>query len=297
MRIITRPDFDGVVCAVLLRDVLGIREPVAWVEPYELSDRAGMVKEGDIIANLPYVDGCALWFDHHYSNTPAVEFEGAFALAPSAARVIYDYYRGRFTRDFAELVAETDRVDSAGFTIHEVLHPEQHPYILLAFTISGAARDNEAYWNRVVGLLSEHDISAVMSDAEVQMKCSRLLDRDRAYGAVLKEYTVMKQNITITDFRPLAVEPKGNRFLIYSLFPDSLVDVKIRYDSADREKVIVSLGRNIFSRSNNVHLGHLVSRYGGGGHKGAGSCHFHASEAEEKINEIITILVNDVAIH
>ena len=294
MRIITRPDFDGVVCAVLLKNVLGITEPIAWVEPYELMD---MVKEGDIIANLPYAGGCTLWFDHHYSNAHPENFEGSFAIAPSAAGVIYDYYKGRFTRDFTELVTETDRIDSAGFTVDEVRNPENYPYIQLAFTISGRKKTEEHYWNRLVSLLSENTISTVMSDGDVENKCKQVLDRDKDFGKMLKEYTVKKDTITITDFRPLAVEPKGNRFMVYSLFPDSHMDIKIRYDSINRDTVIVSLGQNIFNRSGRVHLGHLVAKYGGGGHEGAGSCHFHVSEAEQKINEIIQVLIDNVPIH
>ncbi len=297
MRIITRPDFDGIVCAVLLKDVLGIHEPIAWVEPYEIRDDEIMVNEGDIIANLPYIEGCGLWFDHHYSNTPAMKFEGAFAIAPSAARVIYDYYKGRFTRDFVELVAETDKIDSATFTIDEVLNPETNPYIMLYNTISGSNRADAEYWNRVVTLLSEHNISAVMNDAEVKNKCGHAREQNKAFGNILKEHTVMKQNITITDFRPLAVEPKVNRFLVFSLFPDSLINMKIRYDKADREKVIVSLGRNIFNRSSRVHLGHLAAQYGGGGHEGAGSCHFHINDAQKNTNEIIRVLIDGVPIH
>ena len=198
MRIITRPDFDGIVCAVLLKDVLDINEPIAWVEPYELLDNVNMVKEGDIIANLPHVEGCMLWFDHHYSNKPDMKFEGAFAIAPSATRVIYDYYKGRFSKDFVELVAETDKVDSAKFTIDEVLNPENHPYIMLYYTISGSNKADEKYWNKVVDLLSEYNISTVMRDAEVKKKCNQALAQDKSSGKILKEYTVRKLNITIT---------------------------------------------------------------------------------------------------
>lgn len=297
MRIITRPDFDGIVCAVLLKNVLDIKEPIAWIEPYELRDKIDMVKEGDIIANLPYAEGCTLWFDHHYSNTPAMKFEGAFAIAPSASRVIYDYYKDRFNKNFDELVAETDKIDAAKFTLDEVLNPENSPYIMLYYTISGSNKADEKYWNMVVSLLSEHDISTVMGNPEVKKKCNQALERDKAFGKTLTEHTIEKRSITITDYRSLAVEPKANRFLVYSLFPDSLVNMRIRYDKTDREKVIVSLGRNIFNRSGNVHLGHLVAQYGGGGHDGAGSCHFHISEAEKNINEIIRVLIDNVAIH
>ncbi len=297
MRLITRPDFDGIVCAVLLGDVLDIHEPIAWIEPYELMDNVNIVKKGDIIANLPHIEGCTLWFDHHFSNMTDKKFEGAFAIAPSAARVIYDYYKGAFSKDFAELVTVTDKIDSANFTLDEVLNPENHQYIMLYNTISGSNKADEKYWNKVVDLLSTSSISTLMRDAEVKKKCVQALAQDKSSGKILKEYTVRKENITITDFRPLSIEPKVNRFMVYSLFPDSLMNIKIRYDKTNRDRVIISLGRNIFNRLSKVHLGHLVAQYGGGGHEGAGSCHFHADGADEKINEIIKVLTDNVAVH
>ena len=136
MRIITRPDFDGIVCAVLLRDALKITGPVKWVEPYELKKRRDEIREGDIIANLPFEEGCSLWFDHHLSNRTDIDFKGVFRDAPSAAGIIFNFYEGKFTRDFSELVQQTDRIDSAGITIDEVLNPAKYPYVLLASTIS-----------------------------------------------------------------------------------------------------------------------------------------------------------------
>ena len=100
MRIVTRPDFDGVICAVLLQDVMDISEPILWIEPYEIKNNFNIIKEGDIISNLPYVDNCSLWFDHHYSNKTDKQFKGRFKIAPSAARIIYEYYTGKFSKDF-----------------------------------------------------------------------------------------------------------------------------------------------------------------------------------------------------
>ena len=297
MRIVTRPDFDGVVCSVLLLDVLDISAPIKWMEPHEMKHGNGEIRTGDVITNLPYADNCSLWFDHHYSNKMDKPFKGDFQIAPSAARIVFEYYNGKFSRDFNELVLEADKIDSADFSMDEVLNPGKYPYIMLYFTISGRNKNDEIYWNKIVHLLTKYDIQSVIKDPDVRKRSNIVLEQDREYKALLKEYTVQKKHITITDFRFLASEPKGNRFLVYSLYPDSLVNLKVRYDKSEREKVIVSLGHNIFNRKSNVHLGHLVSQYGGGGHLGAGSCHFHISEANEKIDEIINILLTDVAIH
>jgi oligoribonuclease NrnB/cAMP/cGMP phosphodiesterase (DHH superfamily) len=297
MRIVTRPDFDGVVCAVLLYDIFDISEPVFWIEPYEMKFGNDNIKKGDIITNLPYVENCSLWFDHHYSNQINRSFDGVFKIAPSAAGIIYEYYNSRFTKDFSELVKETDKIDAADFSVDEVLNPEKYPYMMLYFTLSGRNKADENYWNKVVHLLSKYNILIVIKDPEVKKKINVIVEQDREYKNLIKSYTTKKQHLTITDFRALPTEPKGNRFLIYSIYTDSLVNMKIRYDNNNKEKVIVSLGQNIFNRKSKVHLGHLVSRYGGGGHFGAGSCHFHISEADEKITEIIKILLADEAIH
>ncbi len=297
MRIVTRPDFDGVVCAVLLHDIFDITDPILWVEPYEMKFGNDRIREGDIITNLPYVEKCSLWFDHHYSNMITDSFDGVFKIAPSAAGIIYEYYNSRFSKDFSELVKETDKIDSAEFSTDEVLYPEKYPYIMLYFTLSGRNKADENYWNKIVYLLSNYSISEIISDPDVRKKINVINEQDREYKNFLKRYTTKKRHLTITDFRSLSTEPKGNRFLVYSIFSDSLVNIKIRYDNINKEKVIISLGHNIFNRKSRVHLGHLVSQYGGGGHFGAGSCHFHISEANEKIDEIIDILLADREIH
>ncbi len=290
MRIVTRPDFDGVVCAVLLRDIFEITEPVKWIEPYEMKNRAGEIVEGDIIANLPYSEGCSLWFDHHLSNRTDADFEGAFREAPSAAGIIFEYYKGKFSRDFTELVHQTDRIDSADITMDEVLNSADYPFMLLSSTISGRGEEDEAYWNRVVGLLLYRTVEQVMEDEEVRVRYSAVLEKDRIYSSILKEHTEVLKNISVTDFRALEIEPKGNRFLVYSLFPDILVDVKIRYNKNDRTRIVLSMGQNIFKKGNRINLGEIASLYDGGGHRGAGSCSFPVSEAEETIRKITEVL-------
>ncbi len=290
MKIITRPDFDGIVCDVLLRDVLPIDAPTDWIEPYELKDYSPGTGEQNIVANLPFIDGCVLWFDHHLTNKIDKPFNGFFQDAPSAAGIIYHYYAEKFSKDFSELVLQTDRIDSGNITTDEVLNIEKYPYAMVASTISGRNKDDEPYWNRVVELLGTCSIGEVLQDREVSERSSKIVDQDKKYSTALQKHTEILKHTAVTDFRDLEVEPKGNRFLIYSLFPDVFVDMKVRFSKDDREKVIVSLGKNVFNDGNNVNLGELVSQYGGGGHRGAGSCSFHVSFAEKIIKEMLDVL-------
>jgi len=290
MRIVTRPDFDGIVCDVLLRDIFDIERPTLWVEPYELEDYSQRIGNDDIVANLPFVEGCSLWFDHHLTNKIDKPFKGIFEDAPSAAGIIYCHYKEKFSKDFSELVFHTDKIDSGDITIDEVLNCRDYPYSMVASTISGKSKNDEPYWNRVVELLGSYNIDNVICDKDVSDRYSKIDEQDKEYSTYLKKNTSILKNTAVTDFCHLDVEPKGNRFLVYSLFPDIFVDVKIRYSKDDREKVIVSLGQNIFNSGNNVNLGELVSRYGGGGHKGAGSCSFHKTMSEKNIPEILEVL-------
>lgn len=289
MRIITRPDFDGIVCAVLLTDALEITEPTKWVEPNDMQNRRVNVREGDVIANLFYHENCSLWFDHHLSNKIDAEFEGAFEIAPSAARVIFDYYKS-FSRDFSELVEAADKVDSAQLTGEEILHPERFPYVGIAATMGGDYDDNEAYWNHLVSLLGQKDIDQVMEDSQVKDQLSRVVRENEVYAEHLNQHTSLQEHISITDFRSLKKPPSGNRFLVFSLYPDTVVNLRIRYKDPQKESIIISMGHSIVNRNCNVNMGTLCSRFNGGGHVGAGSCSFPTSQYEENLKTILDIL-------
>ncbi|MDM8522729.1 exopolyphosphatase [Desulfococcaceae bacterium HSG8] len=294
MRIVTRADFDSVTCAVLLYEALDIREPVKWAEPSEMQKGLINVLENDIIANLPYHENCMMWFDHHYTNRIDTPFKGSFKIAPSAAGIIFEYYKDRFKRDYTELVRETDRIDSADLTLDEVLHPENYPYILLSMTISSHKKSDETYWNRLVSLLRTYKIDTVIEDPEVRERCNIVIKQNKAYKVLLQEHTRVMGHVSVTDFRSFNEEaPVGNRFLVYSLFPEAVVSLRIRYDSEDREKVIVGVGHSIFNRNCNVNVGVMLSEFEGGGHRGAGACRFHASKADDYIPRIIDILLKN----
>lgn len=293
MRIVTRPDFDGVVCAALLYEAENINEPVKWVEPGDMQKGMIEIRPGDIIANLPYHEKCALWFDHHYTNTISKSFNGAFKIAPSAAGIIYEYYRDKFKQDYSELTNETDKIDSADLSLDEVRHPENYPYILLSMTISGRIETDEAYWNRVVHLLRRLEIGAIIDDQEVSERFNLVKGNNKKYKALLKKYTRIKNHVSITDFRSLDKIPEGNRFLAYSLFPQSYVNVKIRYDDKERRMIALSIGHSIFNKKCNVNVGLLLSNFEGGGHQGAAACRFHVSKADDYIGKIIEVLLKN----
>ena len=291
MRILTRPDFDGVVCAALLYEAENITGPVKWVEPNEMQRGLVDVRHGDIIANLPHDDRCTLWFDHHHTNKIDKPFEGAFKLAPSAAGVIFEYYKDRFKHDYTELIAATDKIDSADLSMDEVLYPEKHGVVLLSMTVLGRDEYNERYWNRLVHLFRGSKIDQVLKDPEVKARCDAAIKKNKIYKNILKKHTVLNGHVSITDFRTFDKMPTGNRFLVYSLFPEAVVSVKIRYDDKDKKRVAVSVGHSIFNRNCKVNVGVMLSAFEGGGHRAAASCRFNAEKADDYIPKIIDILL------
>ena len=293
MRIVTRPDFDGVVCAVLLHDAEDITEPVSWVEPNDMQKGLVEVRSNDIVANLPYNENCAIWFDHHYTNRIEGTFKGAFGEEASAAGIIYKYYQDVFTKDYSEMVSAADKIDAADLTLEEVLYPEKHAWVMLSMTISNQNRPNEAYWNRLVGLLREHDIDEVLEDPVVKERCREVVEENKRYKKLLEENTRLEGPVAITDFRSFEKAPEGNRFLVYSLFPEAVVHLRIRFESAIRNMLVLNVGHSIFNRNCNVNVGLLLSKFEGGGHPGAGSCRFHVSKTDTYLPEIIETLVRN----
>ena len=293
MRIVTRPDFDGIVCAVLLFEALDIKEPVVWVEPNYVQKGLVNIQNGDIIANLPYSDKCALWFDHHFTNQIDRPFKGAFRIAPSAAGIIFEYFQSSFKRDYSDLVQAADRIDAANLTLDEVLHPEKYPYVVLSLTISNEGPPDEPYWNKLVGLFSKYDIHQVLKNAAVKQHCQNVVTQNERYVEFLEKHTLLDRQVSITDFRSLDKPPAGNRFLVYSLFPESAVNVRLRYEGPNKDTVVVSVGHSIFNPRCKVNVGLLLSQFDGGGHRGAGSARLPADRADASISQIIDCLVKN----
>jgi len=293
MRIVTRPDFDGVVCAVLLYEAESVTLPVKWVEPADIQKRKITIKNGDILANLPFDKRCSLWFDHHYTNQTDLPYKGALKIAPSAAGVIFEYYQDRFKHDFGELVRAADKIDSADFSQEEVRYPEKYPYILLSMTITGMEKNDAPYWETLVSMLRKLSIEEIIDQPEIKKRCALMIERNQKYKTYLKKYTKVIGKAAVSDFRSLKKAPHGNRFLVYSLFPESVVSARIFYTDESKEQVVVSVGHSIFNRNCNVNAGQMLTAFEGGGHRAAAACNFHVSKADQYIPEIIDILVKN----
>ena len=273
-RIVTRGDLDGLTCAVLI----GLNEQVddvLLVHPQDIIENTVEIGPQDIIANLPYHPNCGKWFDHHQHTVrfaPPTEFEGRFGQAPSAARLVYEYYGGgERMPGFDELVVETDRLDSADLTLDDILDPQG--YIKLGFTIDGRSGLGafESYFLTLMTLLMQRrPIAEVLDHPEVARRCSRLEEEDVELHTAIQEHSKVQGNVLVTDFRNLERVPVGNRFLVFALFPAINVAVRLQWGPG-RASTMCTLGHSILNRTCQTNVGELAARYGGGGHKGAAS--------------------------
>jgi oligoribonuclease NrnB/cAMP/cGMP phosphodiesterase (DHH superfamily) len=290
MRIVTRPDFDGIVCAALILEAENVSSPVKWVSPGDMQKGNVDIHPGDIIANLPYHPNCSLWFDHHFSNRIRYKTKGLFEIAPSAAGLVFKYYQNKLQKDFTKLVAETDKIDSANLSLNEILTPEKYPFVLLSMTIQDHIPSDEPYWNNVLDLLRKEDIETILSDTEVRKRSKIVIHENIAYKTLLEKHTHLLERVAISDFRELDSMPYGNRFLVYSMYPEAVVSVKIGFENPRKENVIVKVGHSILNRNCRINVGQMLSYFDGGGHKGAGSCTFPVDKADEYLPKIIDIL-------
>ncbi|MDA8142275.1 MAG: exopolyphosphatase [Desulfobacteraceae bacterium] len=287
-RIVTRPDFDGVVCAVLLTEALGDTLPVVWTQPNEVQRGTMMLEPDDVVANLPLSRQVALWFDHHVSNATTIPYKGAYRIAPSAAGLVYEYFKAKLSNRFAELVRQADRIDSAQLTLDEILRPECYPHVLLSMTIFTRQPSDEAYCNLLTRLLRTGSMDQVLADPTVKQRCATAVAANQQYESFLKSHTCMDGQVAITDFRSLPPPvPDGNRFLVYSLFPQSIVNAKIFHEGPH---TVIKLGHSIVNRGCRVNVGRLLARYGGGGHEGAGACRIPREQFSTQLDEIVAIL-------
>jgi len=287
MRLITRADFDGIASGVLITAQESI-DRFLFVEPKFMQDGEVKVAADDIIANLPYHPYCYLWFDHHFTNQIATPFRGNFRIAPSAARVVLEYYGQNALSNYATLVSETDRIDSGNLEMEDILRPRN--YVLLSFTIDPSIREDESYWITLIHLLRDQPFASVMENPDVRKRCKQVLDDFKAYRTLLTRHSRQEGNIAITDFREVDFDGKMNRFLVYTLYPHTNVSVKLFNDKQRQGRTGISVGKNIFNQTSSINVGELLTQYGGGGHQGAGSCRVPNEKVDKVLPEIITAL-------
>jgi hypothetical protein len=321
MRLVTRADFDGLVCGALVTKFENI-DDYLFVEPKFMQDGLVEIRAGDIITNLPYHPNCALWFDHHITNTtpdfptPIMIGKGGFRLAPSAARVIYEYYtelgNGQQAQPEADqppaetgkrkmngeeiisylntertkyLLREADRIDAGKLKEEDVLNPQG--YVLISMTTDGKNVGDEPYWLKIIDLLREKTLEETLIDPEVKKRCQGIRDEQEKLRELLLERTTMKGNVIYCDLRGIKDIPDGNRFLIFTLFPKGNIQVKVSDDPQRQNTTAISVGYNIFNPTSTVNVGELLKNYGGGGHKVVGSSRVPNDKAEQAIKEIL----------
>lgn len=289
MRLVTRGDLDGVTSAVLITTMEKI-DSIELIHPQDITDKKFEITGNDIMANLPYHPKCAMWFDHHEltgsNERPPQNYKGMHKIAPSVARVIYEYYSSDKLKKFGDLVSETDRFDAAQLSMEDVTDPEG--LILLGYTIdsrSSIGRFKE-YFLDLVEWLKTKSIDEILSQPAVRERVTLLRDQNAFFLRELKEHSRQDGNVVITDFRSLDKVPVGNRFLIYTLFPNTNVSLRLQW-GPEKKFVATTIGHNIFNRTCNANCGHICSDFGGGGHRGAGACPLKAEVADRQIAEII----------
>ena len=292
MRLVTRGDLDGVTSAVLLSEMEKI-DSIELIHPQDITNKKFEITGRDVMANLPYHPGCAMWFDHHEltesNEKPPSGFKGKHAIAPSVARVIYEYYGQDKLGKYDHLVKETDRLDSARLAVEDVTDPQG--VILLGFTIDGRTGIGsfKDYFNNLVSWLRTMPVDEVLKQPEVVERTKRMKEANADFISSLKAHSKKDGNVVITDFRPLEKIPVGNRFLIYTVFSDVNVSVRLQWGPG-KQFVAATLGHSIFDRSCKTNIGQLCSVYGGGGHRGAGACVLEPDKANGQVKEIIETL-------
>lgn len=294
MRLLTRADWDGLVCAVLLGKAETLDE-ILFAHPKDMQDGQVAVPPDTIVANLPYHPQAAVWFDHHFSTqTPApapAGFRGCYAPSPSAAHLIYDYYGGEQTfPHYAALVEITDRITAARLTREDVLHPAG--YILLSYTIdprTSLPGRHQPYFLKLVELVQSQPLDEILQHPEVKARCEQVFRDEALFREMLLRHSRQEQNVVLTDFRGLKDLPAGNRFLVYVLFPAANISVRI-FDGRGGQFVVLAIGHSIFNRTARVNVGALLQPYGGGGGQRVGAVQLPLAEADAKIAEIISRL-------
>lgn len=296
-RLVTRSDFDGLVCAVLLNE-LGMIDDFLFVHPKDMQDGKIDISERDITTNLPYVAGCHLAFDHHLSETIRNEKQENHIIipeAPSAARVVYDYYGGAaaFPNVSNDMMVAVDKGDSAQFNREEILNPdgwELMNFLMDARTGLGRFHDftisNYQLMMRLIDICRNHTIDEILTLPDVVER----VDLYRAHEAKAKEQirrcSTVHDNLVVLDLREEETIYATNRFMIYALFPQCNISIHVMW-GLKKQNTVFAIGKSILDRSSNTNVGELCLSYYGGGHSAAGTCQVDNHEAPMVLQELI----------
>ncbi|SBS32273.1 hypothetical protein MSP8887_01691 [Marinomonas spartinae] len=303
-RLVTRSDFDGLVCAVLLK-YLDIIDDIVFVHPKDMQDGKIDIGPKDITTNLPYVPGCHLAFDHHLSET--VRNKGNITNhiinpeAPSAARVVYDYYGGasKFLNISSEMMDAVDKGDSAQFSKEEILNPKR--WVLLNFIMdarTGLGRfrnfriSNYQLMMKLIDYCRNHSIDEILALEDVQERVTIYHEHDELAKKQIKRCATVHDNLVVLDLMSEDLIYATNRFIIYALFPECNISIHKMW-GLKKQNTVFAVGKSILDRSSQTNIGELCLRYGGGGHLNAGTCQVTNDQAERVLDELIESINQD----
>ena len=303
MRLITRSDFDGLACAALLKEA-GVIDCWKFAHPKDLQDGLVEVTENDCLANVPFVDGCGLWFDHHSSEHERLQLEGKYKgesrITPSCARIIYEYYGGKETfPQFDEMMEAVDKVDSANLTMDEIQNPKG--WVLVGFIMdprTGLGRwrnfriPNYQLMEELIDACRTMTTDEILALPDVKERIDVYFEQAEKFKEMVQKHTRVEKDVIISDLRGVDPIYTGNRFMIYSMYPEQNISIWI-VNGKGGKGCSAAVGYSVLNKTSNVDVGKLMLKYGGGGHKAVGTCQFDDEHMEEMLPKLISEIVNN----
>jgi len=303
-RLVTRSDFDGLVCAVLLNE-LELIDEISFVHPKDMQDGKIAISERDITTNLPYVPGAHLVFDHHASETVRNTGERPnhiiHAEAPSAARVVYDHYGGKaaFPRVSDAMMEAVDKADSAQFSREEILNPRDWAllnYLMDSRTGLGRFREfrisNYTLMMDLIRYCADHGIDEILALPDVKERVELYFEHELRAKEQIQRCTQVHQNLAVLDLRGEDTIWATNRFMIYALFPQTNISIHVMW-GVQKQNTVFATGKSILDRSSQTDIGALMLSYGGGGHHAAGTCQIANDQADTVLKALIARINQD----
>ena len=300
MRLVTRSDFDGLACAVLLK-AANLIDEYKFAHPKDLQDGLVQVTQNDILANVPYVEGCGMWFDHHSSENERignVEYRGLSKLSPSCARVIWEYFGGhaKFSPALDTMLEAVDKVDSGRLSIEDIKNPAG--WVLLGFVMDprtglGRYRDyrisNYQLMLDMIEYCGTKTAEQVLAEPDVIERTERYFAQQKDFEDMIRRCAKIEGKVIILDLRNEQEIFAGNRFTMYAMYPDCNVSIQVIW-GLKQQNVVFTVGHSILNRTCTVDVGSLMLAYGGGGHLRVGTCQIPTEKADEALPVIIEAL-------
>ncbi len=297
MRLITRSDFDGLACGALLKEA-GIIDSWKFAHPKDLQDGLVEVNENDCLANVPFVEGCGLWFDHHSSEHERLQLEGKYKgesrITPSCARIIYEYYGGRERfPQFDDMMEAVDKVDSGSLTIDEVQHPTG--WVLIGFLMdprTGLGRwrnftiSNYQLMEQLIDACRTMSTQEILQLPDVQERIDTYFEQTEKFMEMVKAHTVTDGKLLISDLRGVDPIYSGNRFMIYSMYPEQNISAWI-VSGRGGKGCSAAVGYSVLNRTATLDVGSLMLKYNGGGHKKVGTCQFSEENMDAELPKLL----------